>query len=177
MPWLVWLGAGYILWLAWHIAVAGTPEEGGAASPPRFAAGFLLQFINVKVWLCGLTALSSFVLPQTTETLPVVGYSLALAFIGAGCNLIWGLAGDLLRGAFLRWGRRLNVALGAVAGVLRPADGRVGWRASRSDAVEGAEGWRSGRARPERRRAAQRGGDNGVLMLIYRNKKYCFHFD
>ena len=112
MPWLVWLGAGYILWLAWHIAVAGTPEEGGAVSPPRFAAGFLLQFINVKVWLCGLTARSSFVLPQTTETLPVVGYSLALAFIGAGCNLIWGLAGDLLRGAFLRWGRRLNVALG-----------------------------------------------------------------
>ena len=66
---------------------------------------------------------------------------------------------------------------GAVAGVLRPADGRVGWRASRSDAVEGAEGWRSGRHGPERRRAAQRGGDNGVLMLIYRNKKYCFHFD
>lgn len=35
MPWLVWLGAGYILWLAWHIAVAGTPGRGrrGESAP------------------------------------------------------------------------------------------------------------------------------------------------
>lgn len=112
VPWLTWIGAAYILWLAWHIATAKTETQNNETKPPRFVAGFLLQFINVKVVLCGVTAMTSFVLPNTTEPLQILGYSMILAFIGATGTWVWGLMGNMLQTLFQRYGRKLNIALG-----------------------------------------------------------------
>ena len=57
--------AGYIVWLAWKIATSPTKEDGLQAKPISFWASFALQFVNVKIILYGVTALSTFVLPQT----------------------------------------------------------------------------------------------------------------
>lgn len=112
VPWLTWFGAAYILWLAWHIATAETGTQNSATQPPRFVTGFLLQFINVKVVLCGVTAMTAFVLPSTREPLHILGYSMILALIGATGTWVWGLMGNMLQTLFQRYGRKLNIVLG-----------------------------------------------------------------
>ncbi len=65
LPWFRAAGAAYILWLAWKIAFPKPREggeEGSVPAAPGFRQGFVLQFLNPKVILFGLTPspLSSF---------------------------------------------------------------------------------------------------------------------
>jgi len=57
-PWaqvvMRWLGAAYLLWLAWHIATAqpNAPEAAGSrARPLGFWRAALFQWINPKAWV------------------------------------------------------------------------------------------------------------------------------
>lgn len=87
---LSWAGAAYIVWLAWKIATSPTKEDGLQAKPISFWASFALQFVNVKIILYGVTALSTFVLPQTQALSWVVGVSVLLAMIGTFGNVCAG---------------------------------------------------------------------------------------
>ncbi len=97
---LSWAGAAYIVWLAWKIATSPTKEDGLQAKPISFWASFALQFVNVKIILYGITALSTFVLPQTQALSWVVGVSVLLAMIGTFGNVCWALAGHLFQRLF-----------------------------------------------------------------------------
>lgn len=114
MNWLTFVGAGYILWLAWRIGTSPVSDAQGAARPLQFWPGFLLQFVNVKVILTGMTALSTFVLPHTQDSVWLVGLSIVLAGIGNAGNWLWALAGRLLQAHFARHGRCINVILAAL---------------------------------------------------------------
>ncbi|RVT08795.1 cysteine/O-acetylserine transporter [Escherichia coli] len=89
---LSWAGAAYIVWLAWKIATSPTKEDGLQTKPISFWASFALQFVNVKIILYGVTALSTFVLPQTQALSWVVGVSVLLAMIGTFGNVCWSIA-------------------------------------------------------------------------------------
>ncbi len=52
-----YIGAAYILWLAIHIAVS-KPEISTESGTASFMKGFLLQFVNVKIYMFGITALT-----------------------------------------------------------------------------------------------------------------------
>lgn len=106
--WLVWIGAGYIFWLAWKIATSSPTSAEGTAKPLSFWLSFWLQFANVKIILYGITALSAFVLPYTQDIVWVTSISILLAIIGCGGNLIWALAGHLFQSLFRRYGRFVN---------------------------------------------------------------------
>ncbi|EFO1492015.1 cysteine/O-acetylserine transporter [Escherichia coli] len=108
---LSWAGAAYIVWLAWKIATSPTKEDGLQAKPISFWASFALQFVNVKIILYGVTALSTFVLPQTQALSWVVGVSVLLAIIGTFGNVCWALAGHLFQQLFRQYGRQLNIVL------------------------------------------------------------------
>ncbi|MBA8781228.1 MULTISPECIES: cysteine/O-acetylserine transporter [Aeromonas] len=112
--WLSWAGAAYVLWLAWRIAASGSNLSSTDGALPGFWTSFWLQFVNVKIILYGITALSTFVLPHTTEFVWVLGVSLLLALIGTLGNLCWALAGHLLQPLFQRHGRILNLTLAAL---------------------------------------------------------------
>lgn len=112
--WLSIVGATYIVWLAWRIAMS-TPGGGNARQVPvSFWAGCGLQFVNVKIILYGITALSTFVLPYTRDWHWMVGVSLLLAVIGVFGNVCWALAGHLFQRVFQRYGRQLNWLLAAL---------------------------------------------------------------
>ncbi|AHA66624.1 Cysteine/acetylserine efflux protein [Shigella dysenteriae 1617] len=66
-----------------------------------------MQFVNVKIILYGVTALSTFVLPQTQALSWIVGVSVLLAMIGTFGNVCWALAGHLFQRLF----RQLNIVL------------------------------------------------------------------
>lgn len=77
----------------------------------QFWASFALQFVNVKIILYGITALSTFVLPQTQALSWIIGVSVLLAMIGTFGNVCWALAGHLFQRLFRQYGRQLNIVL------------------------------------------------------------------
>ena len=57
---LKYIGAAYILWLAIHIAFS-KPSTENAEQSASFLKGFMLQFVNVKIYMFGVTALTGYV--------------------------------------------------------------------------------------------------------------------
>lgn len=114
-----YVGAGWMLYLAWQIA--GAPQVASGAAPPVAeaplgpATGFMLQFVNPKgivyfVLLMGVYA------PRLGEAFAIkVFLAGASAAIGVGSVLFWSGAGALLKRLFSdpasAW--RVNLTLGA----------------------------------------------------------------
>ena len=114
---LSFVGAAYLIWLAWHI---WRSTDVGDADPEKscsFMTGLLLNLTNIKVYTFCLTALGSFVLPYN-RTLPgLLAVGMFLPFTGPLCNLVWIFAGTKLRSIF-RSHRRLVNGIMAVSLVL-----------------------------------------------------------
>lgn len=90
-----YVGAAYIVWLAWHIAVSKPiSEEKNRSSDLSFWKGFLLQFINVKIILWGLTVFAGYILPHHFSPVALSGFVLLSASIGGGGTMLWALAGE-----------------------------------------------------------------------------------
>ena len=75
-----YVGAAYILWLAIHIGISkpDTTEDKGTAS---FLKGFMLQFVNIKIYMFGITALIGYITPYSTALLVLLGFELIIATI------------------------------------------------------------------------------------------------
>ena len=93
---LAWVGAVYLLYLAWRIARAepGLPRMAGIRVP-GFWAGALAQWLNPKAWLFSLSGLSMFVSNQAQPLAVFCILSLVVCLFGVGC---WALLGHLLGG-------------------------------------------------------------------------------
>lgn len=110
-PWLTWVGAAYIIWLAWGIATSDIKTTSEDSEGITFLTGFGLQFVNVKIILYGVTSISTFVLPHTQNIYWILATSLVLAFIALASNLIWAIAGKLLQSQFQKYGKAINMTL------------------------------------------------------------------
>lgn len=65
-----YVGAVYLLWLAWHIFISKPDAKSEVMSKkPSFMSGFIVQFVNVKVMLYGMVSITSFVFPYTNQNL------------------------------------------------------------------------------------------------------------
>lgn len=112
---MVWVGAGYILWLAWKTyrsgPVNGQKEERAEA---LFFQGFLLQFANPNTVLYGLTVLSTFVVPYYGTPLPLTLFCLLLslfALLGTAC---WTLFGSVFQKVVIAHSKGVNNILAAL---------------------------------------------------------------
>ncbi len=77
------LGGLYLVYLAMRIMMNNPGgKQGGSEKSNSFLAGFLLQFVNPKVMLYGITAISTFVIPFFHSNSSLVLFSLFLAFAG-----------------------------------------------------------------------------------------------
>lgn len=112
--WFTWVGAAYILWLAWIIATSHPSTSETSSKPLSFWTSFSLQFINVKIILYGITAISTFVLPYTQNIFSVMYVSFLLTAIGCFGNGCWAIAGHLFQSLFQRHGRLINLILSAM---------------------------------------------------------------
>jgi len=109
---LSWLGAAYLLWMAWHmLRSAGVPEAEANPAYPCFRTGFLVQMTNVKVMVFCVAALSGYVLPYTQQFLPLLAMGLFLPFTGPACNLIWLFAGASLQKLFAKHRKAVDVVM------------------------------------------------------------------
>ena len=105
-----YVGAAYILYLAIHIAIS-RPSEGGAEHSASFWKGFLLQFVNVKIYLFGITALTGYITDYSTNLWVLVFFELVIATIGTIATSSWIAAGMAIQKVYLRYYRIINIIL------------------------------------------------------------------
>lgn len=110
---LSFVGAAYILWLAWHILRSSGTEAENDKGYPCFRTGLLVQFTNVKIMVACLTALSSFVLPYTNSFWTLLGVGLFLPFTGPLANLVWLFAGASLQKLFTDHRKAIDIIMAA----------------------------------------------------------------
>lgn len=107
MDWLKYIGAVYILYLAVHIAIsrpAGEQEEKSAS----FVKGFLLQFVNVKIYMFGITALTGFIVPYDSSLAALLLFEILIATIGTIATGTWIAGGLLIQKFYLKYYRVIN---------------------------------------------------------------------
>ena len=86
---LKWLGAAYLLWLAWKIARSG-PLKGGTvrARPLTFLQAAAFQWVNPKAWIMAVTACATYADPNR-YTLSVLVIAAVFAVVTAPCSGAW----------------------------------------------------------------------------------------
>lgn len=111
-PVMLCIGAAYILWLAWTVwRDKPHGEKKGLSQTNTFAAGMVLQFINVKVILYGITAMSSFVLPYYRGVSSVAAFVLLLSAVGFAGTLCWALFGAAFDRFFIKYSKIVNAVM------------------------------------------------------------------
>ena len=86
VPYLRYLAAAYILYLAWKTYLSGVSSEGDAA--PTFSSGLIVQLTNAKIILFDLSCYSAFVLPYSRRFIDLLPVTALLLLAGPGANLV-----------------------------------------------------------------------------------------
>lgn len=95
-PFMTFIGASYILWLAYK-TLTSPPHDADNAGQSTFVSGMLLQFLNPKAILYGLTAASTFIVPYY-HTVPVLlAFAAALALMSLLSTSCWALFGSVFQ--------------------------------------------------------------------------------
>jgi threonine/homoserine/homoserine lactone efflux protein len=95
-----WIGAAYLVWLAWQIATAGPTEAGDVTgAPPSFLQSALFQWVNPKAWVLCLSAIATYTHAgpdQLREILVIAAIFIPMTFISL---VVWAQFGV----AMSRW--------------------------------------------------------------------------
>jgi len=108
-------GGGYLVYLAWRIAMSRSMGEkgGGTARPMTFLEAAAFQWVNPKAWVMAVTAMAVYTNPAA-PFLSVTLVSVAFALVNVPCVSTWAGFGMALRGFLadpvrLKW---FNIAMG-----------------------------------------------------------------
>ncbi|MCD7034203.1 LysE family transporter [Metabacillus sp. GX 13764] len=106
------LGAVYMLYLAYKI-LKSKPGSGSEEDQKRnsFFTGMVLQFINPKGILYGLTALSAFILPYYSSNGSLLLFSFFLAFIGFAATVLWSTFGSVFQRFLTVYRKQFNMLM------------------------------------------------------------------
>ncbi|MBC2675224.1 LysE family transporter [Listeria booriae] len=118
-PFMRFVGAAYILWLAWTILRDKPKNKKGnkvRLEPNCFFTGMVMQFVNVKVILYGITTFSTLVLPYFTGVMEVSFFVLLLTVIGFSGTCCWAMFGSIFSRIFAEHKRGLNVVMALLLG-------------------------------------------------------------
>ena len=111
--WLNILGAAYMVYLAIHIMLS-KPDTGEQATDHlnNFRAGFVLQFLNLKGILYGVTVYSNFIVPAYPDPRQAALFAPLLSAIAFLAISAWALGGDIFRKTLNRYYRAANIIMG-----------------------------------------------------------------
>ncbi|MFW6678211.1 LysE family transporter [Lacrimispora sp. AGF001] len=110
---MVWVGAAYILWLAWVTLQSKPAGENkyNKDSGNLFLQGVVLQFVNPNTILYGITAFSSFILPQYQSPLILILFCILLSFASFFCTLCWTVFGAVFQMFIVKHTKIVNIVL------------------------------------------------------------------
>jgi cysteine/O-acetylserine efflux protein len=96
-PVLRYVGAAYILYLAFGILKASYTFTDQNVKPAGFAHGLMLQVLNPKLVVYAVTLFSAFLTPITTNLASVALVAVLLAVTSFGATSTWALFGTAIR--------------------------------------------------------------------------------
>lgn len=110
---MVWVGAAYILWLAWITLQSKPAKENkyNKDSGNLFLQGVVLQFVNPNTILYGITAFSSFILPQYQSPLILILFCILLSFASFFCTVCWTVFGAVFQIFIVKHTKFVNIIL------------------------------------------------------------------
>ena len=103
-------GAGYMLYLIVKMIIPSKSHEVKNTNG-SFWVGALLQLINPKLIIYGITAMSSYILAHYTAVPVLIAFAVLLAFIGFCCTICWSLFGSIFSIVFSKHGKILNAIM------------------------------------------------------------------
>ncbi|ROL71883.1 lysine transporter LysE [Pseudomonas chlororaphis] len=114
---LRYVGAAYLLYLAWKIARSGPMAENqdGRGQPLGYWGAAAFQWVNPKAWVMAVGAISTYTPLQGYFT-NVLVISAVFALINAPTVSLWAACGSLLRNVLRnpRWLRLFNLGMAAL---------------------------------------------------------------
>ncbi|AJQ96386.1 LysE family translocator [Gynuella sunshinyii] len=103
------IGAVYLLYLAWKIAMSGRVVEGSRNEQPMtFWQGAVFQLVNPKGWTMAVTAISAFTVEGEALTASLIIVVVCLALVSLPCCSCWALLGTQIK-QFLTSHRALKI--------------------------------------------------------------------
>jgi len=108
-----YIGVVYILYLSIHIALS-KPLGADNQKSASFLKGFMLQFVNVKIYMFGITALTGYVVPYNSSFAILMLAELVIATIGSIATLTWIFCGSLFEQAYQKYFRAINIFLALI---------------------------------------------------------------
>lgn len=114
---LRYVGAAYLLYLAWKIAHSGPVGDGadGQAKPISYLGATAFQWVNPKAWIMAIGAISTYT-PMQGYFYNVVVIAAVFAIINLPSVGLWAACGTLLRNVLKdpRWLRVFNWGMAAL---------------------------------------------------------------
>lgn len=115
VPVAKYVGAGYVLYLAYKTLTRKVGDASANASKPlTYVNGFLLQFLNIKIMMLGIAAYSGYIMPHGFSVSAVVAFAVIMAGCAATGNLIWATLGTLLFPFYKRFDKIINAVMAAL---------------------------------------------------------------
>ena len=94
LPWLKWVGAAYMTWLAVSLFLPTKHDSDEPARNARFFDGMFLQVVNPKLILYGITIYSSFQTLLAGTPGRLVGSVVLLSLLGFSSISLWAVVGS-----------------------------------------------------------------------------------
>lgn len=105
------LGAAYMLYLAWKVWKSSADFNAEGGNEASFVSGMVLQFMNPKIYIYAITAMSLYVLPVYHSLASLLVFTLALTLIGASGSFVWALFGSAFCKFFTQHTKAVNLVM------------------------------------------------------------------
>ena len=115
IPYAKYVGAAYMVYLAYKTYTRETGSgENSLSKPLTGTNGFLLQFLNIKVMMLGITFYSSYILPYGFHMSYILAFAAIMALCSGTGNLIWATLGSLLFPIYRKHAKLVNTIMAAL---------------------------------------------------------------
>lgn len=105
------LGAAYMLYLAWKVWKTSSDLEVESRKESSFLSGMVLQFMNPKIYIYAITAVSLYILPLYHSVVALIVFVLILTIIGASGSYVWALFGSAFCRFFTKHTKGVNLVM------------------------------------------------------------------
>lgn len=112
---LKWLGAAFMVYLAWGMCVSGWKEDSGLPGQQNEAsakAGVILQLLNGKSWIVCVSMFAVYVIPISSDIVTVIAACLLFVILALLCSVIWALFGSALREFISKYKKPFGIVMG-----------------------------------------------------------------
>ncbi|WCE32302.1 LysE family translocator [Vibrio sp. SCSIO 43137] len=94
---LKYLGAAYLLYIAWGISRSTIEDNQSSENRSGFMSGTLIQVLNPKAWIAAMTVFSQFTSNTGDYLTQVVTITTAFLLVMTLCTLVWAYFGSVLK--------------------------------------------------------------------------------